>query len=100
MAVFSSTDPVSVGLSTKADHYHRVFDNTIALQEGSIALTKVTLAGAAVDPAVSPAGNAVVYYNTTDDEARISKNAGAFEALGVFPPNDPTWVGGSRFLRG
>lgn len=97
MAVFSATDPVSVGLSTKADHYHRVFDNTVALQQGSVALTQVTLDGAASDPAVSPAADAVVYYNTTDDEPKISKNGGPYESLGTFALNDPVLAGGTQF---
>lgn len=97
MAVFNAIDPVVVGLSTKADHYHRVFDNTVALQQGNVALAQVMLDGAAADPAVAPAGDAVIYYNTTDNEARISKNGATYESLGVFPPNDPIVVGGSRF---
>lgn len=98
MAVFSAIDPVVVGQPTKADHYHRVFDNTIALQEGSVPLTQVMLDGAASDPAVSPSGDAVMYHNTTDDEIRVSKNGGAFEALGsAMPLNDPMLVGYTRF---
>ena len=78
MAVFSAIDPVSVGLATKADHYHRVFDNTLALQEGSVALTQVMLDGAAADPSASPAGDAVLYYNSTLNQLRLSKDGAAF----------------------
>lgn len=78
---FNPTNPVSVGLATKADHYHRVFDNTLALQAGSVALTQVTLDGAAADPAVAAAGDAVVAYNTTLDQVRVSRNAGAYRRI-------------------
>jgi len=36
---FNGTDPVSVGEATKADDYHRVFDNTVAVRAGEIAMT-------------------------------------------------------------
>lgn len=35
---FNATNPVSVGLATKADHYNRVFDNTLELRTGGIAI--------------------------------------------------------------
>lgn len=97
MAVFNAVDPVSVGLPTKADHYHRVFDNTLAIQEGSVALTQVTLDGLGAAPAVSPAGDAVVYYDTNENQLMVSQNAGAYAVLGQFLPNDPTFVGGTSF---
>lgn len=36
---FNSSNPVSVGLATRVDHYNRVFDNTLALRAGELALT-------------------------------------------------------------
>lgn len=35
---FNATNPVTVGLATKKDHYDRAFDNTIALREGGVAI--------------------------------------------------------------
>lgn len=52
MPVFNITDPVSVGLSTKADHYHRAFDNTLALYAGE---TGIVGAAAGDDPYFSTA---------------------------------------------
>lgn len=90
MAVFSAVDPVVVGIATKADHYHRVFDNTVAIQEGSVALAKVALDGTGTPPAVSAAGDALIYYDTTENSLRVSTNAGAFDDLGsTFMPGDP-----------
>lgn len=97
MAVFNAVNPVNVGVATKKDHFDRVFDNTLALQEGSVALTKVTIDGAAVDPALSPAGDAVLYFNSTANELRLSRSGGAYASVDVFPPNNPLLVGGSRF---
>lgn len=36
---FNSTNPVSVGLSTKADHYNRAFNNGLACYAGEMAIT-------------------------------------------------------------
>ena len=36
---FNATNPVLVGGATKKDHYDRVFDNTLALRTGEMALT-------------------------------------------------------------
>lgn len=100
MAVYNAVNPCVVGGATKKDDYDRAFDNAVAIQEGNVALVKVALDGAAADPAVSASGDALIYYNITDDEVRASRNGAAFEQLSGSPLNDPTWVGGTRFLRG
>lgn len=83
MATFNGTNPVTVGSATKKDHYDRAFDNAVALKEGDAVRDKETLDGipTAAEPAVSPAGDARLYYNSDDDEIKLSKNAGAYAKL-------------------
>lgn len=53
------------------------------LYNGVVARQHETLDGkvTASAPAVSPSGDARVYYNTTDDELKLSKNGGAYRRL-------------------
>lgn len=60
---FSTTNPVSVGLATRADHYNTVFDNTLALRAGELALTSQ----AALD---------FIYASSATQLARLAKGTG------------------------
>lgn len=74
--------PATAGqIMTAAFLNAQLYGNFVAVQAGTIALTQVTLDGAASDPAVSPAGDAVIAYNTTLGLLRRSVNGGAFEDL-------------------
>lgn len=97
MAVFNPANPVVVGLPTKKDHFDRGFNNGLALQEGSVGLVKVRLSGYASDPAVAGADEAVIAYNTTSGEVRVSRNTSPFEPLGT-APNDASAIFAGRLF--
>lgn len=42
MPTFNATNPVSVGLSTKKDHFDRAFDNILVVRDGGIAIPSQT----------------------------------------------------------
>jgi hypothetical protein len=97
MSVFSSVNAVSVGLATKKDHYDRVFENSLSLQEGSVALTQAKLDGLASNPSAAPAGDAVLVYRSDLDQLLASQSGSDYFTLGAaFPPSDPYSLIGLR----
>jgi hypothetical protein len=91
------TDIINTGDLVPASYLNAITAFLNAIEAGSKVLTKVTIDGASSDPAVSPSGDAVVYYNVTDDELRVSQNGSAYERVGSRPYADPVLIGGTVF---
>lgn len=83
MAWTTPTTRATNFLVTAAVYNTDIVDNLVALQAGAVALTKVQLDGAASDPAVSAAGDATLYYNTTINAVKISLNGANYQAFGA-----------------
>lgn len=87
---FNSSNPVSVGVATKKDHYDRAFDNTVALYGGSLALS----GQAALD---------FVYATSATQLGRLAAQAGRFLRFNgasweMADPIPSMWPVGSIFL--
>jgi hypothetical protein len=53
VAVYNATNPVSVGLATKVDHFDRVFNNTVAIYDSLRDVNEVFIPAAAFRPHAS-----------------------------------------------
>lgn len=69
MADFNSTNPVAVGYTAKASQYKRVFDNTLALYEGKMALP-------------SQAAGDAMYFSSATQIARVAHAYGILKFSG------------------
>lgn len=74
-----------------------VRDNENALLGGlvGVGFTLLDVLGAASDPGVSVASHIVLYYNTTTNRVKVSKNGASYVEFGEAGLTDwITWAGG------
>jgi hypothetical protein len=83
MAVFSAVNSCVVGGPTKKVQHDQLLDNTIAIQEGSVAFAKTVLDGATSDPAAPASGDVAVAYRSDQAEPVLRRSSGATEFLRV-----------------
>lgn len=74
---YNGTNPVTVGSSTKKDHYDRVFDNTVALRAGEIAIASQANLDFAHPTGASTWGRVAVGIKFTTN--RVNNGATAYE---------------------
>lgn len=95
MAWTSPRTWVAAELVTAALLNTHLRDNLNAIQGGLISLVKVPFAGATSDPALSVATQAMLYYNSSTNRMKISKNTGAYVEFGEAAGSDwIAWSGG------
>lgn len=94
---FNAVNPVTVGLATKKDHYDRVFDNTIELRGGGIAIPLQSALDVIIAISATQFGRVAV--GTALQVLRVNAAGNGLE-FGPGAPRiykDPLYVGRSRF---
>lgn len=72
---------VAATVLTAADLNTYLRDQLNAILAGVVKVLQWMFDGVASDPGVSPATDAVLYYNSTNNEFRYSRNAGVYRSL-------------------
>jgi hypothetical protein len=83
---FNSTNPVSVGDPTAKFHYDRVFDNTLAIQDGSTTLDAVDIVTGATTSSGFHMGEASTEggWLTSEDDVTLHITAGGERVSGTW----------------
>ena len=76
---FNATNPVSVADPTKKDHYDRVFDNTVALYAGEMALT-------------SQAARDILFATSASQLSRLAAGTSGHFLQTLGAGSDPVWA--------
>jgi hypothetical protein len=97
MPTFNATNPVSVGLATKKDHYDRAFDNGLVVREGGIAMTGQAAQDVVIATSATQLGR--VALGVPLEVLRVNESGTALEfGEGARAPyKDPVWVGRTMF---
>jgi hypothetical protein len=80
-AIFTTTNPVSVGQTTKKSQFDKVFENTKAIKQGDVACDLERLALAAL-PATAGSNEVVVAGDATTKQLLVSVDGGKFRPIG------------------
>lgn len=91
-------DPAVPGEIIAAAYFNQqTVEQFEAIAAGSADLDGVQFAGIASDPAVAAAGQARIYYNSTDQEIRASVTGNDYGPIGQRAYADPHLIGGTIF---
>lgn len=78
MPVFNASNPVSVGLATKVDHYDRVFNNTVGLYAGEMSIA-------------SQVANAILFASSTTQLAVLAPGPNGKVVTSRGSASAPVW---------
>jgi len=99
MPTFNATNPVSVGLATKKDHYDRVFDNTVSLYDSLRGVHDLYVPVAAMRPLTSGGCGWHEDVTSTNNVAGMPFDPSSSEGAYFWVRMPPSWDEGTVTAR-